>query len=235
MSLRPRILIATPYVAERSSLADWLTADGFEPVAVLSVQSAVSAIEAGDFDILLADAEFAFRDGLHALRRSAGHHRQPTVMIGPADAGTEARAQQVRAIYLTRPVERASLLCLVSMALVEGRPVRRSPRKLVQRIDATLNGVPSRVVDVSVEGLRLEVPRDCPGLSVPFFRVQVPMIGATLNVQRVWTGIRPGTTRAGLALCGGALAQNPPRAQQAWQSLVEVMPDTAPRLTGPLH
>jgi CheY-like chemotaxis protein len=235
MTVRPRILIATPYVAERTALADWLTAEGFEPITVLSVQAAVAAIEAGQFEILLSDAEFAFRDGLNAMRRVAGRPRQPTVMIGPPDATVEARAQQIRAIYLTRPVEKASLLCLVSMALVEGRPVRRSPRKMVQRIDATVDGVPSKVLDVSVEGLRLEVPRDCRSLTVPYFRVQVPMIGTTLVVQRVWTGIRPGTTRAGLALCGGSVTQNPPKARQAWMSLVEVMPDTAPKMTRPLH
>lgn len=224
MAQCPRVIIATPSGVERTMLAEWLAAAGFEPVRALSVQNAVLAIEAGAFDVLVADAEFAFRHGLDAIRR-AGRRPESTLIIGPADRVTEKRAHAVGAVFMTRPVDRASFVCLVSMILVEDRPVRRSPRKSVHSLEAVVEGAPSSVVDLSPEGLRLEVPSDCGGLSVPFFRVRLPMFGTVLQVRRVWTRMRPGAAPAGFAHCGAALAQNTPQVQRAWHALVDALPE----------
>ena len=158
MADRPRVIVALPNPAESVAVADWLLADGFEPVRRSTPGAAVSEMQARAFDLLIVDTTLALRSALHTEGRSR-NPLTPTILIGEAG---ERRATAVNAqtMYMTRPIERAVLTCFVSMALLDDRPVRRSPRKTVHRFDALVNGVSSSIVDVSAEGLRLEVPRD---------------------------------------------------------------------------
>ena len=63
-------------------------------------------------------------------------------------------------MYLARPLDRAVLSCYVMMAILEGSPQRRSERKLVNPFEAVVNGVPARILDVSIEGVRIEMARE---------------------------------------------------------------------------
>jgi hypothetical protein len=208
-------------------LADWLFSDGFEPAKRPSARSAIEEIEVltRAFDLLIADAVFAFRDGLHA----AGRRRNPstpTIILGDAATARQCEAIGRQAMFLARPVERVMLACTVSMAIMEGRPIRCSPRKLVAPFAAVVNGVPSRVLDVSYEGLRLEIPRDHRWVPPPYFNVRVPIIGTAVTVQRMWTRVWPGNGRgrADTTWCGVALSQNRPATERVWRGLVETIP-----------
>jgi len=80
--------------------------------------------------------------------------------------------------------------------------------------------VRSHVIDVSPEGLRLEVPAARRASLPPFFSVRVPMVGVALMGQRMW-GMR---RSAGESWYGAALVRNPPRAEQAWRNFVDALP-----------
>lgn len=223
MAGRQRIVIASPHLAESEVLADWLASEGFDPVRASTPAIATEQVTARPFDLLIADAQFAFHDGLDAASRARRRNpRTPTVVLG-ASPVAQAQAEGRGAMYLNRPVDRVTLMCTVSMALMDERPVRRSPRKTVEPFDAIVDGVPAHIVDVSPEGLRLEVPSHRKSSPPPFFSVRVPLIGVALIVQRMWAR-RPRGERADLAWFGGALARNSARAEQAWRDFVDAIP-----------
>jgi CheY-like chemotaxis protein len=223
MSSRPKVVIALADRAESEVLADWLRSDGFEPVPLAPHRPAADELKRHTYDLLIADFDLAFRGGLHAISRGRTRSPQtPTVVVGNVDKEAQASAERHHAMYLERPVDHAALVCLVSMVILEGRPERRSPRKSVARFEAVVDGVPSNIIDVSNEGLRLEIPRDRRSASPPYFKVRVPLIGVALTVQRIWTSIPAGKVHIGW--CGGALTQNPSRAEQAWRAFVDAIP-----------
>jgi len=61
MPNRPRVIIASPNLLEGEAVADWVSAEGFESVRRSTVKAAVDEIQARPFDLLIADAGFAFR------------------------------------------------------------------------------------------------------------------------------------------------------------------------------
>jgi hypothetical protein len=220
---RPRVVIALPSVIEGKTLAEWLVADGFEPVQRPSFSAAAGEIQARTFDLLIVDAAFAFRDGLRAPGR-VRNPQTPRVVIGEATAAAGFEAMGRRVMFLARPVERAMLVCTVSMAMLnEERPLRCSERQPVNRVEALANGVPSYIIDVSREGLRLEMTRDRRTVPPRYFNVRVPLIGGAITVQRVWTRACSDKGRTEVTLCGGAISQNHAKAEQAWRVLVDTV------------
>jgi hypothetical protein len=171
------------------------------------------------FDLLIADATWATSTALQSGARGR-MSVAPTILIGDAH---ERRATAVNAqtMYMSRPIERAVLACFVSMALIDDRPVRRSPRKTVQRFEALINGVPSGIVDVSPEGLRLEVPRERRVLP-PFFAVRIPLVGVAIIARRMWT--MPPSKTSSTMWCGAALSHNRASSEEAWRSFVDTVP-----------
>jgi hypothetical protein len=225
MSVRPRIAVASPLAAECTFLADWLTAEGFEPFRLSSHVRLAEELRARAFDLLVVDA------GLTAVAINAVRARNPQipiVVLGPADAAAEAQAIGRGAVYLTRPADRTLFICTISMAIMESRPERRSERKRA-RLDVVVQGVLSRVVDVSREGLRVEIPRTKnTAPPPPVFDVKVPMLGVSLNVRRLWTAAPP--QAFGAVWYGGELSQNSRRAELAWLTLVEALPGSSASL-----
>jgi hypothetical protein len=179
-------------------------------------------MQARAFDLLIADTAFAFRDGLHTAGRGR-NPLTPTIVVGhSAEEPREAVSGQT--MYLPRPVDRAMLVCFASMAIMDGRPARRSLRKPVSRFSAVVNGVPSRIIDISNEGVRLEMPLDRKLVLPPYFKLQVPLMGVAVIVQRMWTRPSTGQGRTAGTWYGGALSQNRSSAEQAWRALVDTIP-----------
>jgi DNA-binding response OmpR family regulator len=220
---RPRVVIAVPSIVEGKTLAEWLAADGFEPVQRPTFSAAADEIQARTFDLLIVDAAFAFLDGLIGPCRVRDPHT-PRVVIGDAIVAARCQAMGRRVMYLARPVERSMLLCTVSMAMLnEERPLRCSERKPVNRFEAVANGVPSYIIDVSHEGLRLEMTRNRRTVPPPFFTVRVPLIGGAITVRRVWARTLSDKGRTGVTFCGGAISQNQAKAEQAWRVFVDTV------------
>src|SRR5688572_3714963 len=185
MGTGARIAVATRSRAERASLCEWLDSGDFQAVPVQDIGASAREIEALRFEMLIIDAELMTLGALmHVARYRATP--LPVIVIGDADEEAELDAGQRGASYLVRPVERAALLFAATLALAEGRPMRRSPRKLVPRLPGLIDGVPSHVLDLSHEGVRLAVDGRHGASLPPAFTLRVPVFNVAVLVQRVW-------------------------------------------------
>jgi len=90
--------------------------------------------------------------------------------------------------------------------------------------------VPSQIIDVSKEGLRLELPKRG-GVPPLIFDVQVPMLGMALNVRRLWSAAAPALVRDGVWY-GGELSNNSRRVELAWFTLVDELSTKRTSLDG---
>jgi hypothetical protein len=217
MSPRPRIGAACPVISERASLIDWLAAAGCEPVPMFDLASLPSALEADAMEALIADAALVPETVLPGLLRTLGPNR-PLLLIGGPDAASAAQLRHAR--WLDRPVTGHAVMLAVTLALGEGRPARRSPRKYIKPIAASVDGVLSRVLDVSIEGVRFEVCGVRPSALPPQLTLRIPEYGVASAVRRVWVRQAPGD---GL-WCGGQVIHAVPRASSAWRQLVDTTP-----------
>ena len=115
------------------------------------------------------------------------------------------------ASWITRPATKDTFTLSIALALAEGRPARRSPRQVVPKLLATIDGVASKIVDVSDEGVRLEIPTGASAALPPFFMLKVPAFGVAAKVKRVWVAHAwPGPHR-GAAGSSSGLPRRPPR------------------------
>jgi hypothetical protein len=219
MSVRPVVVVASPDRAEVAQLSDWLTAEGFEPVAARSLPGAVHEVRSRTYDVLVADSVFAFDGELQTVARSH-NARAPLVVLG-GDAAARARAERSGTFHLGRPVDQALLLCHVAMAIAEGRPQRRSERTRITPFEAMVEGTPALIIDISKEGLRLALPRRR-SAPPPHFAFRIPLIGVGLTVRRVWVSAAPVQDSDG-AWCGVELYQPSSRAEQSWRTFVSTV------------
>ena len=215
---RPRVIVALPDPIEAATVVEWLKGNNFEPVYRTNPAAAAAEMQR-PFEMLIADATWAVGTALQSAARTR-NQLIPTILIGEA---MERRATAVngQTMYMTRPIDKPVLSCFVSMALIDDRPVRRSPRKTVQRFEALVNGLPSGIVNVSAEGLRLEVPKDRRASLPPYFAVRVPLVGVAVIARRKW--MMPGKNAA-TVWCGAALSHNRASSEERWRAFVDSVP-----------
>lgn len=223
MALTPRVVVAVPDRVECELLIEWLSA-GHDLVPTRLIQGAIHQLRTRQPHLVVADARFAFDEAFLLICRGGGS-ATPLVVIGDPSAAVEAAAQRHGAFYVARPIDRDLLLCTVAMALADARPLRRSPRKPVARFDAVVDGTPMSLLDVSNEGLRLEVPAARRSSLRPLFTVRVPLFGVSVVVRRIWVSM-PGSA-ASHGWCGGALEEQTAREVQKWRRFVDVVPRSA--------
>jgi hypothetical protein len=217
---RPRIAVATRSSAERATLAKWLDSSDFQAVPISNIGASAREIKALRLEMLIIDVALMTAGALmHVARYRATP--LPVIVIGDADPEAETDARQRGASYLARPIERPGLLFSVALALAEGRPMRRSPRMLVPRIPALIDGVPSHVTDVSLEGVRLELAERHRSSLPPSFTLRVPVFNVAVVVQRVWVSTVIGPAQL---CCGGTLASTSQRSADSWRTLVDMSP-----------
>jgi hypothetical protein len=216
MPNRPKVIVALPDWAEGSLVASWLSENQFEPVHRTTLAAAAGEIQARTFDLLIMDSTWAVSQAHRRALRARGP-AAPSILIGdPADG--PATAANAQTMYLTRPIDLAVLSCFVSMAFMDGRPVRRSPRKTVQWLDAFVNDAPASILDVSPEGLRLQVARVPP----PYFAVRIPALGVAAIAKRKWTMSQ--SKPASTLWCGGELSHHRAGSEDVWRSFVNTVP-----------
>lgn len=217
MSFRPRIAIASPSLAETRALADWLTEEGFEPIKISRSARVAEELAHCALDLLVVDAASAVA-AVNAVRASRPH--LPIVVLGESNAEAESHAQTRGAVYLTWPVDRALFLCTISMAIAETLRARRSVRTPTH-LSVVVRGVPSQIVDVSREGMRIEMPKRL-AVPAPLFEVVVPMLGTKIRVRRLWSA-NVAQSRHGAVWYGGELSNNSNRVELAWLTLVDAL------------
>jgi hypothetical protein len=170
--------IACPIPKERAAFVEWLEAAGYKPVLIHDLRTLATDLENRPIEALLADANAVAKIGLGALLRILTSNR-PLVIVGTLNwCPPELRHM---ASWLDRPVSMSDLTLGVALALAEGRPARRSARKSVLHLPATVDGVNSQVLDVSNEGVRLRVKSTTASTLPPYFTLRVEVFGvATL-------------------------------------------------------
>ena len=214
-----RIGVACPIPGERAAFLEWLSLAGYEPVPMLNIDHLGRDMQSRPIEVLIADVTLVPARDLQRLVKALGANR-PLVLVGePAQAIEEVPTY---ATWIDRPVTRETFLLSVALGLAEGRPARRSPRKLVPRLLASVDGVTSKVVDVSTEGVRLEIAGASPSVLPPYFILKVPGFGVAAKVKRVWVAA-PGQ---GSVWVGGIIERQEKTAT-AWQNFVASAPGTA--------
>jgi hypothetical protein len=221
MPFRQQVIVATPNADEGEMLSAWLDAEGFEPLSKPTTRSASEAVTSQPFDLAVVEASFVLDGGLRAFGL-ARFRETPVIVLGDAADGSACAPLGTQIMFLERPIDRTTFICMVTMALMEARSDRRSPRRAIQPFEATVNGVKSYIIDVSREGVRLEMPKDR-HIVTPQFALRVPLIGVGVSVQRVWVRIARPEETVGVMWCGGQLGKNTELADQAWRRFIDTV------------
>jgi hypothetical protein len=163
----------------------------------------------------------------------AGVQGTPTIVLGDPDPVLEAEASRQNVTYLAHPVDHERLLEVVGELLMAVSRTRRSPRKHVPLLDAFVNDVPARLLDVSYEGMRIEAADTEAGALPQVFRVRLPLFDFSCDVHRVWVSPlsadqtdQEGARLSGVA-CGAALSMGDADTALAWRTLVDSLPGLA--------
>lgn len=212
-----KVGVACPNTGERAAFQEWLTLAGYEPVPMLTLESLSRDLVARPFEALVADVALVAKPDFPRLVKTLGPNRA-LILVGNPDQAIEEVPRD--ATWMDRPVTREVFLLSVALGLAEGRPARRSPRKLVPKLLSTIDGVSSKVVDVSMEGVRLEVTGASPAVLPPVFTLKVPGFGVATKVKRVWVA-NPGK---GSVWCGGILEKPNEKTSAIWQKFIATAP-----------
>jgi DNA-binding response OmpR family regulator len=204
-------------------LAAALKAAGYAPIVVSDFMVAKTLLEARP-DFLISELKLGAYNGLHLAIRAAGQGT-PAIVIGDADPVLQAEAERHKAAFVTTPLDPERVLVLMRAIPPSSRRKRRSPRKQVGVLDAYVNDVHARLLDVSYEGMRIEASEKELAALPPRFTVRLPLFNFSCRVQRVWTA-RPSTESSGMA-CGAELSASDADTAVAWRILVDSLPGTA--------
>jgi CheY-like chemotaxis protein len=231
--MRPsrRVLVVSRSAQERDLLLGWLQSVGADlsPIVVGDFQEARAQIETSAPDLIVSDVKLGAYNGLHLVISARGLGlRSKSILIGDEDVVLRKEAEREGATYLVTPV-RQDVFCAAAIALL---PAVRTPRRLARKrvaVDAIVAGIHVSLVDLSYEGLRLEVP-DPGGITLPpFFTVHVQRFNVECRVKNVWTLLPEGRD---VLMCGAALpAFHAPN--ESWRHLVDAVPgiyDAAPEV-----
>jgi len=222
MTLRRQALIVAPDADLGTTLAEWLAAAGYNTVVVRTFAAARSELDTATPDLLITELKLGAYNGLHlAIRARSRRAHVPIVVIGAADPVVQNEAERQQAAYLTKPIDQQQLLNTIRKIEADYRPTRRSPRKRVAMLDALVDNVRARVLDVSYEGMRLQLAEKDASSPAPYFTLQIPTFNLNCRAQRVWTQTAPDD--AGV-WCGAALVGGDPAGAVAWRALVDSVP-----------
>lgn len=193
-----KIGVACPIPGERAAFMEWLHSAGYQPVPMMSLETVGRDMSANPFEALITDVKLVSAADLPRIVKLLGANR-PVILVGNPDQRIEEVPRD--ATWMPRPVTREIFLLSIALALAEGRPARRSPRTVVARLLSTVNGMAAKIVDVSSEGVRLEIPGASPSGLPPVFTLKVPAFGVAAKVKRVWVS-QPGPSHT---WCGGII------------------------------
>ncbi len=198
-------------------MSDWLRSAEVEPVVLVEACFVNTEVGGKPLDCVVADASLLTPHFLTALRR--GNPNRPVIAIGEDGDPVAATLKRKGVAFHARPISEHELLLAVSLAVAEGRPARRSVRRIVPRLATTIEGTSAVLLDVSHEGLRLEMDSERAAKLSPQFVLQVPMLKMGVPVQRVWlkAGGEPGHTSR--LQCGATILATDERTLRAWQRL----------------
>lgn len=198
------------------SLASLLADSGHEPMLASDFASARAVLNERP-DLLVTDVKLAEYNGLHLAIRAASIGTA-AIVVGEPDPVLQADAEREQATYVTLPLHVGRVLEVIKKVLDTSRRTRQLPRNQIRGIEALVDDSRVLVVDVSDEGMRIQMPAaHAPPLS---FLVTLPQFNFTCRVERVWTR-QIARTQTGVAVwCGAAISSEDSAAATAWRALV---------------
>ena len=216
--------MACPVSGERAAFSDWLRDVSIEPVLLVDACLVSSDVAGLRLTAVVADAALLTREYIAALRRVDG--RLPIVAVGePGDPNERLLVKRGVSFY-PRPLDQATFMLAASLAIGEGRPARRSLRRLVPRLPSRIDGASAFLLDVSSEGVRVEISGEAGAKLGPQFQVQVPFSSVGVTVRRIW--VRAETSAGQRRVqCGASLVSSDPRSMDAWQQMLQNAPEGA--------
>jgi len=216
MNDRATIAVACPKSNERSQISEWLRQTGYDLVELPDVGRLEEHLQGAPIEALLADLVLVPRENdVRDLVRRLGANR-PLVALG--ESGHLPASLRSDLNVLARPMTRESVIIAVGLALAEGRPARRYPRKPVEPIPATANGVTVTIREASVGGVGLEMAGPRTNVLPPFFRLRVPEFGVHCVVKRAWLNT------SDVVRCGGTIEGDLPDAARSWAEFAREAP-----------
>jgi CheY-like chemotaxis protein len=222
MSVRRQALVAVTDPDLGDVVADVLAAAGYGSRVTRVFAEARAELDGAPPDLVIAQIKLGAYNGLHlAIRARSRGLKTPVILVGDSDPVLQAEAERHKASYLLQPLNRELLFDTIKRAESEYRPTRRSPRKRVPMLDALVDDVQARVLDVSYEGLRLQMSDEVPTAVPPYFELRIPLFNLSCRAQRVWTQDPP--DRNGV-WCGAAIVGGDPAGAVAWRALVDSVP-----------
>jgi len=214
-----RILVLDDDEHTLAGIVELLRDAEYVVTAAATYDVAKRLLQAGAYDLLIADIRLRGFNGLHLVRQTHADHPEMALMIitGYDEPMMEVEAGRYGAEFIKKPIRPAEFLAAVSRALHNVRRERRWPRKrIVGGFRVTAAGKPAAVVDVGYGGLRLEIPA---GQNLPrSFDVEVAGIGLHLEVESVWC--HPAHDADAL-VCGAALASDSTPEARTWRAIVD--------------
>jgi len=218
MPERATIALACPVHGERSTLVGWLSESGYAPVAIPDLSSLEESLQASAFEALIADLALVPReDNLWDLVRRLGSNR-PLMVLG--DAGRLPKAVLGDLSVVERPLARETLLLTVGLALAEGRPARKFPRRYVEPIPAQAHGVAVTVREASVGGVGIDLSGARSSVLPPFFNLRIPEFGVYVRVKRAC--MAPAGPE--IMRCGGTVQGDLPGHKRPWSEFAREAP-----------
>jgi hypothetical protein len=217
-----KVGVACPIPGERAAFLEWLTLAGYEPVPMISLD-AIGRESSRPVEALIADVSLIPRADLPRVVKLLGANR-PLIVVGLPEEAIEDVPRD--ATWIDRPVTRDAFLLSVALGLAEGRPARRSPRRLVPKLMSSIDGVSAKVVDVSAEGVRLEITGSTPAALPPYFTLKVPGFGVAAKVKRVWVAM----PAQGSMWCGGILEKQTEKSATTWTKFIANAPQMGQRI-----
>jgi hypothetical protein len=197
---------------------EWLTLAGYEPVPMISIDAIGRDINTRPIEALIADVSLVSKTELPRVVKALGPNR-PLIVTGEPKKKIEDVPRD--ATWIDRPVSRETFLLSVALGLAEGRPSRRSPRKLLPKLMSSVDGVASKICDISLEGVRLEIAGSSPSTLPPVFTLKVPGFGVQAKVKRVWVAV----PAQGSVWCGGILERQGDKADKSWRTFIANSPN----------
>jgi hypothetical protein len=218
MSDRASIALAFAVPGERASVASWLTQSGYDPVVVADLARLAEDLQVHPIEALVADmALVPAEDDVWSLVRRLGANR-PLLLVGDASRLSGAMQHELRVV--ARPLAKDTVLLAVGLALGEGRPSRRLPRRTVEPIPGSAHGIAVTVREASAAGVGLELAGQRTAALPPYFKLQIRDFGVHVLVKRAWQA----PVSAAITRCGGMVEGDLPGSTKAWAEFAREAP-----------
>lgn len=171
-------------------------------------------------DVLVTQVRLEDFNGMHLAlwgRMQLPHLR--SVIVGESDPALEADARR-SGFFFVRSNDQRAVLQATQEAVARDTPRRRWQRKLLAAtLDASIDGKPARIVEVSYGGFRAQMPVDLqPGTDMG---IEIPSLAIRAEATCRWVTPAP---KSDAYWCGVSLSTADVRPGSTWRALVDRLP-----------